>query len=63
MYMIYTAMPYRQWRLSREKKNILQLCEYIKFRSKDHAVIVMGDTNCRYTRTGDNIRELIALGL
>lgn len=48
--------------LAARRKNILQLCEYIKFRSKDHAVIVMGDTNCRYTRTGDNIRELIALG-
>ena len=22
----------------------------------------MGDTNCRYTREGDNIRELLALG-
>jgi len=44
------------------RANILQLCAYIKFRSKDHAVIIMGDTNCRYTRTGDNIRELLALG-
>lgn len=42
--------------------NILQLCNYIKFRSKDHAVIVMGDTNCRYTRSGDNIRALLDLG-
>lgn len=48
--------------LAARRSNILQLCNYIQFRSKDHAVIVMGDTNCRYTRSGDNIRELLALG-
>ncbi len=48
--------------LAARRANIIQLCKYIKFRSKDHAVIIMGDTNCRYTREGDNIRELLALG-
>jgi hypothetical protein len=44
------------------RKNIHQLCEYIKTHSEDKAVIVMGDMNCRYTRTGDTIRELLSLG-
>ncbi|MBK9330201.1 MAG: endonuclease/exonuclease/phosphatase family protein [Sphingobacteriales bacterium] len=44
------------------RKNILQLCKYIDYRSKDHAVIIMGDMNCRYTRTGDNIREILDRG-
>lgn len=48
--------------LEARRANILQLCAYINFRSKDHAVIILGDTNCRYSRTGDNIRELLALG-
>ena len=30
--------------------------------SAGNAVIVMGDTNTRYTRTGDNIRELLKRG-
>lgn len=48
--------------LAARRKNILQLCKYINLRSKDNAVIVLGDFNCRYTRTGDNIRELLSLG-
>lgn len=44
------------------RNDILQLCKYINYRSKGHAVLLMGDTNCRYTRTGDNIRELLNLG-
>jgi hypothetical protein len=48
--------------LAARRKNILQLCKYIEFRSAGNAVIIMGDTNCRYTRTGDNIRELLNRG-
>ena len=44
------------------RQNILQICEYIKKNSAGKAIILMGDTNTRYTRTGDNIRELLALG-
>ncbi len=44
------------------RADILQLCKYIEFRSKGHAVIIMGDTNARYTRIGDNIRKLLDLG-
>lgn len=48
--------------LAARRKNIAQLCEYIKFRSKDHAVIILGDTNSRYTREGDDIRKILELG-
>lgn len=44
------------------RKNILQIIAYIEKNSKGRPVILMGDTNTRYTRTGDNVRELLALG-
>jgi hypothetical protein len=44
------------------RKNITQLCDYIKSHSEGKAVIIMGDTNCRYTRGGDTIREILSLG-
>lgn len=31
--------------------------------SNGNAIILMGDFNCRYTRTGDNIRKIDSLGL
>ncbi len=45
--------------LSARRANITQLSHFIANNSQGNAVIVMGDMNCRYTRTGDNIRELI----
>lgn len=36
--------------------NLQQLADYIKVNSAGNAVLVFGDTNARYTRTGDNIR-------
>ncbi|WP_231506217.1 jacalin-like lectin [Paenibacillus sp. UNC451MF] len=42
------------------RDNIRQLKEYIKTYSDGNAVIVMGDTNCRYTRSGDVMEELLA---
>ena len=44
------------------RKNITQLCDYVKAHSDGEAVIIMGDTNCRYTREGDTIREILSLG-
>jgi len=44
------------------RKNIVQLCDYIREHSDGEAVIVMGDMNCRYTRAGDTIREVLSLG-
>jgi endonuclease/exonuclease/phosphatase family metal-dependent hydrolase len=44
------------------QKNIRQLCDFIKVRSAEKPVIVMGDMNCRYTRSGDSIRNVLNLG-
>jgi endonuclease/exonuclease/phosphatase family metal-dependent hydrolase len=48
--------------LAARRANILHLAGYIENNSAGNAVIVMGDTNTRYTRTGDNVRELLARG-
>jgi endonuclease/exonuclease/phosphatase (EEP) superfamily protein YafD len=40
------------------RKNITQMSSFIATRSQGNAVIVMGDTNTRYSRAGDNIRLL-----
>ncbi|RLN48926.1 hypothetical protein BBJ28_00003278 [Nothophytophthora sp. Chile5] len=39
--------------------NLAQLSEYIAANSADNAVIVMGDTNTRYTRSDDTILEFV----
>jgi hypothetical protein len=44
--------------LSARRSNITQLSNFIAANSAGNAVIVMGDTNTRYTRSGDNIRDL-----
>jgi hypothetical protein len=44
--------------LAARRANITQLTDFISASSAGNAVIVMGDTNTRYTRTGDNLREL-----
>jgi hypothetical protein len=44
--------------LAARRANITQLATFITRYSPGNAVIVMGDTNTRYTRDGDNIREL-----
>jgi endonuclease/exonuclease/phosphatase family metal-dependent hydrolase len=40
------------------RSNLSQLASYIEQYSQGHAVIVFGDTNCRYTRTEDNLKAL-----
>jgi endonuclease/exonuclease/phosphatase family metal-dependent hydrolase len=45
--------------LSARRANITQLSQFINANSGGNAVIVAGDMNCRYTRSGDNIRELL----
>lgn len=44
--------------LAARRSNITQLSRFIAANSAGNAVIVMGDTNTRYTRADDNIREL-----
>ena len=45
--------------LAARRANITQLSSFIAATSAGNAVIVMGDTNTRYTRADDNIRELV----
>lgn len=47
-----------QKELNTRQADTRQLSEYIQKHSAGHAVIVMGDTNSRYTRSGDIIRTL-----
>ncbi len=49
--------------LAARRNNILQLCAYMDANSVGNAIILMGDFNCRYTRSGDNIREVDNRGL
>ncbi|MFE6364547.1 jacalin-like lectin [Streptomyces sp. NPDC057806] len=46
--------------LAARRANIEQLSDFIQANSAGNAVIVMGDTNTRYTRAGDNIRTLLS---
>jgi len=48
--------------LDARRKDILQLLAYIESESAGNAVIVMGDTNTRYTRDGDNMWEFLNRG-
>lgn len=41
---------------------ISQLLDYIDGNSAGRAVILLGDTNSRYTRTSDDIRDILSLG-
>lgn len=45
--------------LAARRSNVSQLSRFIAANSAGNAVIVMGDTNTRYTRAEDNIRELV----
>ncbi|MFD8232834.1 jacalin-like lectin [Streptomyces sp. NPDC059696] len=46
--------------LAARADNLNQLTAFIKSRSAGNAVVVMGDTNTRYTRSGDTIAEFAA---
>lgn len=48
--------------LANSRSDVLQLVAYIEANSAGNAVIVMGDWNIRYTREGQNIRELLNRG-
>lgn len=62
VYNLHTQAQVEEADLNARRANLLQLVDYINTHSADNAVIVMGDTNTRYTRTGDNIRTLIDIG-
>jgi hypothetical protein len=62
IYNLHTQAQTNDADLEARRANILQLLDYIGSNSADNAVIVMGDTNTRYTREGDNIGELLDAG-
>jgi hypothetical protein len=45
--------------LAARRANVDQLVAYINANSNGNAVLIFGDTNCRYTRDGDNIRNIL----
>ena len=64
LYNLHTNAGVSDADLAARRANITQLTRYVERHSAGNAVIVAGDTNTRYTRTGDNIRELAdTLGL
>lgn len=58
VYNLHTNASTGEKDLAARRSNITQLSRYIEAHSAGNAVIVMGDTNTRYTRGGDNIRDL-----
>ncbi|MER8219296.1 jacalin-like lectin [Streptomyces sp. NPDC094143] len=59
LYNVHTNADSTDDALAARRANIEQLSAFIRANSSGNAVIVMGDTNTRYTRTGDNIRTLL----
>ncbi|GAA3794201.1 jacalin-like lectin [Streptomyces phyllanthi] len=60
LYNVHTNADATDDALAARRANVEQLSDFIQANSAGNAVIVMGDTNTRYTRTGDNIRTLVA---
>ncbi|MGV9455119.1 jacalin-like lectin [Streptomyces sp. NPDC003635] len=60
LYNVHTNADSDDDALAARRANIEQLSDFIQANSSGNAVIVMGDTNTRYTRAGDNIRTLLA---
>ncbi|MBV7695882.1 jacalin-like lectin [Streptomyces sp. TRM70350] len=60
LYNVHTNADVTDAALAARRANIEQLSDFIQANSAGNAVIVMGDTNTRYTRAGDNIRTLLS---
>ncbi|MFD5478688.1 jacalin-like lectin [Streptomyces hawaiiensis] len=60
LYNVHTNADATDDALAARRANVEQLSAFIRANSSGNAVIVMGDTNTRYTRTGDNIRTLLS---
>ncbi|MGW2825975.1 jacalin-like lectin [Streptomyces sp. NPDC001443] len=58
LYNVHTNADDTDDALAARRANITQLSAFVQANSAGNAVIVMGDTNTRYTRSGDNIRTL-----
>ncbi|MGW6395593.1 jacalin-like lectin [Streptomyces sp. NPDC055103] len=60
LYNVHTNADSTDDALAARRANIEQLSDFVQANSSGNAVIVMGDTNTRYTRAGDNIRTLLS---
>ncbi|WP_369274175.1 jacalin-like lectin [Streptomyces sp. R11] len=60
LYNVHTNADSDDAALAARRANVEQLSDFIQANSSGNAVVVMGDTNTRYTRAGDNIRTLVA---
>ncbi|NUV59678.1 jacalin-like lectin [Streptomyces sp. CAI-85] len=58
LYNVHTNADDSDAALAARRANIAQLSDFVRANSSGNAVIVMGDTNTRYTRAGDTIRTL-----
>ncbi|KAK4495405.1 hypothetical protein PRZ48_013736 [Zasmidium cellare] len=56
VYNLHTDAGDEEGDITARAANLQQVADYISSNSVGQAVIVMGDTNSRYTRTGDGIR-------
>ena len=61
-YNVHTNAGTNDGDLAARADNLSQLSDFIRTHSAGNAVVVMGDTNTRYTRTGDTIAEFAAAG-
>ncbi|MFF5494427.1 jacalin-like lectin [Streptomyces aquilus] len=59
-YNVHTNAGTNDGDLASRADNLNQLTAFIKSHSAGNAVVVMGDTNTRYTRSGDTIAEFAA---
>ncbi|UXY23246.1 jacalin-like lectin [Streptomyces cynarae] len=59
-YNLHTNAGTNDGDLASRADNLNQLTDFIKTHSAGNAVVVMGDTNTRYTRSGDTIAEFAA---
>ncbi|QRK10898.1 RICIN domain-containing protein [Archangium violaceum] len=62
IYNLHTQAQIEDADLVARREDILQILGYIETHSAGNAVIVMGDTNTRYTRSGDNMWEFLRRG-
>jgi endonuclease/exonuclease/phosphatase family metal-dependent hydrolase len=62
LYNLHTQAQVETADLSARRSNVLQLLADIEANSPTDAVIIMGDTNTRYTRSGDNMQEALKRG-
>ncbi|MFF1768350.1 jacalin-like lectin [Streptomyces sp. NPDC058249] len=61
-YNLHTNAGTNDGDLAARAANLAQLTSFIDTHSAGNAVVVMGDTNTRYTRSGDTIAEFAAAG-